>query len=293
MTKKAITNRRTPEEIRQIVADIDNEVPDGQEFVDLMENEKTAKEMEDHPEPEESTDEIEIEETEEEVEESEELEEFNITEDEEEQEEVPQKQKLPPIEQRLKESGQEAMILNSKNKKILETIEEAENLPEPTQEELEIYAKEMGTDFGDLDTFAQNVLKENLQNKRRFGKISDLVAQEREVSKWVDNVKEFLSAEDINEKYPSLLNKEDEFIKYASKRTHIGSDLDLLVAGFMWKQPSKSKKSVLLPVGRGKPVGSLPKKSKALTEEDAKVIRSKDHKKYKEMIKAKKFKTSF
>lgn len=284
MTKKAITNQRTPQEIKEIVSDIDKEVPDVKEFVEIMEKEDQDKETQQFED-----EDLKIEDADEDPQQEDGIAVDEGDEDPE-QPTPPVKPKLPPLDQRYKEAGQEAMILNSKNKKILDTIEEAENLPEPTMDDLKIYAKEMGTEYDDLDTFAQNVLKENLQNKRRFSKISDLVAQEKQVSNWVNKVKDFVDTEDFVEKYPDVSVDSEEFLKYASKKSHIGADLDLLVAGFLWKQPNKPKKSVLLPSGKGSPLGSQPKKSIDPTEEDARLIRKRDHKQYKEMIKRKKFK---
>lgn len=267
--KKAITNQRTPEEIKEIVAEIDAELPEN--LTEVMKEEEGS-----HEEEVVVTDEIETPEVEEVI---------------EEELETPKKT-LPSIEQRYRESGQEAMILNSKNKKILETIEEAENLPEPTIEELKAYALEMNTNYEDLEGFALAMLKENYQNKKRFGKISNLVTEEKQINKWVKTVEDFLDREDTLQNYPSLVNSAEEFIKYASKKTHMNADLDLLVAGFMFKQPKPVNNNSLL-LGGNSGNGNKPEKPAIPTEEDAAIIRKKDFKKYKEMIKAKKFKTSF
>lgn len=295
VNKKAITNQRTPQEIKERVAEIDKTVPDGDEFVNIMENEDKKEQIENNPEPVITEDplkkdEIIIEDTEEE-------DDTDVPEKEEEdnpdnENPQPVKKPLPPVEDRYRESTQESMILNSKNKKILQTIDEAENLPEPTLEELQAFAKENGAEYDELDTFAQNLLKETLQNKRYRGKIGSLVADERNMQNWVTKVETFLESEETLQRFPELANLSDEFIKYATKKTHMNSDFDLLVAGFMYKnpKPSTTKKSLLLPRGAGN--GGMSKGSTPTepTEDDAIVYRTKDHKKYKEMIKKKKFK---
>lgn len=297
----AITNQRTPTDIKSMVEDIDKTVPDGEEFVKIMEEEENKRvagepvDEEPGEEPENPEDELEIPEDGEEFPEEEPVDyepEEELEEEEEEPTPEPQK-KLPPIEERYKEAGQEAMILNSKNKKILDTIEEAENLPEPSKEELEEYARQMGENYEDLDIFAQNMLKENLQNKKRFGKIFGLVAEEKQVAQWINTVQTFIEQEDTLQKYPDIEANSEEFIKYASKKSHVNVDLDTLVAGFMWKlskQPTAPKKNVLLPRSKGGQGQPQPKKPVALTEDDAKRIRSKDPKRYKQLIKAGKFK---
>lgn len=288
MADKPITNQRSKQEIRSEVAKIDAEVPEANEFTAIMENKAPEAE-----EPQETIDTLQNEDPE--VDEDAPYEEESIALTEEPTEEAPvepKKPELPPLEVRARESGQEAMILHSKNKKIMETIDEAEALPAPTVEELSAYAKEMGENYEDLDTFAQNILKESLMNKRRFAKISSLAEEERQVAKWVSKVQDFMDQEDVAQQYPALAGQSEEFIKYASKRSHIGSDLDLLVAGFLWKNPVvKHQGSVLLPSGKGASTSTQNKPTEP-TEEDAKVIRISDPKKYKQMIKARKFKTT-
>ena len=300
MTTKPITNQRTKKEIREEVAKIDKEVPETKKFVEIMTAEEQKKEIEENTEM--TEEETETPENEEELEIPEEEEPLETEEEPEGEEpetpEIPQvpqpKKELPPIEDRYREAGQEAMILNSKNKKFLETVEEAENIPDPTIDELKEYAKQMGSEYDDLDAFAQNVLKENLLNKKRFGKISGLVAEEKQVAKWVGKVESFLTDETTIQKYPALSGLTDEFIKYATKKNHINADLDLLVAGFMWKQPNKPvKRSVLLPRSRGGAGVPIVPVSTDLTEDDAMVYRKKgDFKKYKQLIRQKKIKTT-
>src|SRR3990167_4049806 len=171
-------------------------------------------------------------------------------------------------------------------------IEEAESIPEPTVDELKEYAKQMGEDYENLDVFAQNMLKENLQNKRRFGKVAGLFTEEKKIGEWVKKVEDFVDLESTTQTYPDLENNKDDFIKYCSKKSHIGADLELLIAGFMWKQPVKksSQGSVLLPSGKGGAGQPKNIKPTELTEDDAKVYRQKDPKKYKQLIKQKKFK---
>lgn len=283
MADKPITNQRNKQEIREEVAKIDAEVPEVEEFVKIMENKE---------EPQEELPEDQAPITDEEPYEEENIELTEEVEGEPEAPKQPEKPALPPLEVRARESGQEAMILHSKNKKIMETIDEAEALPAPTLEELTAYAKEMGENYEDLDTFAQNILKESLMNKKRFSKISSLAEEERQVAKWVTKVEDFIEQESVLQQYPALSGQSDEFLKYASKRSHIGADLDLLIAGFLWKNPvTKHQGSVLLPSGK-KSGTTATTKAVEPTEEDARVIRTQDPKKYKQMIKARKFKTT-
>lgn len=281
MTKKnegtKITNKVTPEEVAEAVAEIDNELPENLgEVLDKEESEKVDDENFDDAGTLETSDN------------EEEPEKIEKVEDEEVEEKKTPKP-LPPIEERYKEAGQEAMVLNSKNKKILETIEEANNLPEPSIEELKEYAKQMGSDYEDLDTFAQNMLKENLQNKKKFGKITDLVAEERNMKLWADKVEAFATDDKTIETYPALSGHEEEFVKYCSKKTHINADFNLLVAGFLFKLPEENKKKNLL-LPRSGSSKNAPAKPIELTQDDARAIRMKDPAKYMEMARTGKIK---
>src|SRR3990167_685167 len=279
MATKPITNQRTKKEIREEVVKIDNEIP--------------------KVEPVEETTEDQVEVLEEAVAEEihEDIEtqgEETLLEEKQEEPVLQPKKELPPIEERYSEAGQEAMVLNSKNRKIMETIEEAENLPEPTVEELKEYAKQMGEDYDNLDNFAKNILKESFQNKRKLFKIGSLVIEEKQMNTWVKKVEEFVNQEDTLKRYPPLSGQEEEFVRYCAKRSHVGVDLYTLVAGFMWKQSRKVpvRKSVLLPSSRGGSGSPNPKASAEPTEDDAAIDRVRDPKKYKQMIKSRKYKTT-
>lgn len=276
--KIKINNQSTPEDIKEYLENLDKELPQDIEKAIEKENTEENKDIEDTPEDvSEVIDNIEVKEEEEpEVIEEEEV----VTKD---------KPEVPPIEERYKNSTQESLILSSKNKKFLETIEEAESLNEPTEEEVRTYSKELGEDYDNLDKFTQNMLRENLINKKKFSKISDLYADEKEQAKWIKKVDTFLEDIKTKEMYPSVVTKSEEFKKYCAKKTHRNADFELLVAGFtsVNMKPTYNK-SVLLQRGGGNL--NRPKPSSQLTQDDAQVIRNKSQKDYMEMARKGKFK---
>ena len=279
MTKEkkgtAITNQVTQEQVNDMVAEIDKEVPENLQEVMEKENE-VAIVVEDAPE----------EDPAEEVIQTEPQEELDIPPDP-----APEvaPQPLPPLEDRYKESGQEAMILNNRNEKILETIEEAEKLTEVTIEELRTHALALGENYDNLDSFSQNLVKEGLLNKKRFEKLTGLVADDKNVKAWVKKVGDFISDDAILEQYPALKGHKEDFLKYASKKTHMSADMELLIAGFLFKLPKEEKPAdVLLPRGGGSK--NMPIKPAQLTQEDARAIRKQDPTKYMQMVRDGKFK---
>jgi hypothetical protein len=279
MTKETkgttITNQVTPEQVNDMVAEIDKELPENLQEVIDAENE-VAIVVEDASE----------EDPAEEVIQTKSQEELDIT---PEPIKEPDKPALPPLEDRYKESGQEAMILNNRNEKILETIEEAEKLTEVTIDELRVHALSLGENYDNLDAFSQNLVKEGLLNKKRFEKLTGLVADEKNVKTWVKKVRDFIAEDNIVEQYPALKGHEEDFLKYASKKTHMGADLELLIAGFLFRLPKEEKPvDMLLPRGSGS--NNIPVKPAALTQDDARSIRKKDPTKYMEMVREGKFK---
>jgi hypothetical protein len=195
-------------------------------------------------------------------------------------------------ERRYKESTKEAMTLYSKNKRIVEKIDEANALPEPTEEELVSYARKTGTNYDDLDDFTKQVLKETVHNKMKFEKINDLVKETREMDVWADKIDNFIGSVDMNTKYPLIDDNADKFRKFCLEKEHRGADIGMLASAFLYEMsitPAKkpSKGSMLLTGGSS---GRGDNKPAGLTEEDAKNIRASDPKEYKRLIKAGKIK---
>ena len=77
------------------------------------------------------------------------------------------------------ESTREASALYFKNQKLNQTIEEAAQIAEPTQEELTAYAKSIGADYEDLDEFSQNMVKRTYINEKRFEKIQNVASESK------------------------------------------------------------------------------------------------------------------
>lgn len=189
--------------------------------------------------------------------------------------------------ERYTQAGREALTQYLKNKKIADTIEEAQNMTEPTEDELRDYARKNGAVFDELDEFTRSILKDTFLNKRRFEKISEIQKSAKEIDAWVDKVDKFIESPEIVTAYPSLEGNEDEFRKFSLKAERRGMDLSDLVASFLYGlgsiAPKKSKGSMLLSGGGG--VAPIAKPEK-LNDEEAMAIRIKDPKEYKRLIKA-------
>lgn len=273
-----ITNKKTKEELEKTAEEIIKKVPEE------LPEETEEEEIEEVEEVEEE-EETEEEETEEEEEEDE------IEEEDEDEEEEEEKE---PIEKKYKESSREALNLHFKNQKIVDTIKEADTLPEPTEAELKEYATDMGEDYDELEPFAQKMLKSTYINENKMNKISSLVADTEKMDTWVSDVEAFTEDEKIINKYPSLAQHKGDFTKYCAKPQRMGMGLEELLGAFLYqakKTTPRKKKSVLLKGGGG---GGKPAKAKGLSEADLKTIReTKGEKAYKRALTSGKVKLKY
>lgn len=188
---------------------------------------------------------------------------------------------------RYTESGREALALHFKNKKIVETIEAAENMPEPTEDELRIYSRELGTDYDTLDDLTKNIMKDTLTNKKRFSKVIEITREAKEIDNWVRGVDEFIESTETIAKYPTLDERAEDFRRFCLKSERRNTPLDDLVGSFLFNVggvPTKKSKGDMLLKGGG---GVAPvAKSDKLDDEEAIALRNKDMREYARLVKA-------
>jgi hypothetical protein len=208
-------------------------------------------------------------------------------------EEVPEETKEvePDYKEKYKESSKESLTQYFKNKKLTETIDEANAIPEPTEAEMVSYARQHGADYEYLDEFQKALLKDSLHTQRWKEKVSGVVKESKDIDAWVDKVDSFTNSVEIIAKYPLVEENSEEFKRFCMKQQRRGMDLEDLATSFLYglsdtpvKKPSKG--SMLLPSSGGgavaKPVG--------LNEEDAQKMRLSNPKEYRRLIKEGKFK---
>jgi len=200
--------------------------------------------------------------------------------------------KQPEIDykEKFKESSKEALTLHFKNQKITETIDEAANLPEPTEDEVREYAKEQGEEYEDLTDLTKAIMKDTLLNKRRFEKINEANKESKDINAWVGKVDHFLETPETITKYPDLMDNAEDFRSFALKQSRRGTDLEDLATSFLYglsQSPVKKNKGSLLMTTGG---GGVEPKPAGIDEEQAKVIRVNNPKEYRRLIKQGKIK---
>jgi hypothetical protein len=191
--------------------------------------------------------------------------------------------------EKFKASTQEALALHFKNEKLQNTIEEAQNIPEPTEEEVRAYAESKGEDYEMLSDLTKAVIKDNLHNKKKFEKIDIANQESKDIVAWVGKVDHFIDSADTVNKYPDIIDNAEDFKAFAIKPSRRGMDLDDVATSFLYgktlEQPKKNKGSILLPTG-----GVAEVKPEGITDDQAKAIRVNNPKEYKRLIKAGKIK---
>lgn len=200
--------------------------------------------------------------------------------------------KEPEIDYRekFKASSQEALALHFKNEKLVDTIDEAEAMPEPTEDEVRAYALSKGAEYDELDDLTKGVLKDTLWTNKRFNKISEANKEAKNIKDWVAKVDHFVDTPEAVNKYPELLDNAEDFRAFAIKPSRRGMDLEDLATAFLYglaQTPVKRNKGASLNESHG---GGAEPKPQGITEDQARSIRVNDPKEYRRLIKEGKIK---
>ena len=180
------------------------------------------------------------------------------------------------------ESSKEAQILHARNKKVTDAFEQANNLPEPTDDEL---TKEY-TDWDLLSDFEKKLAKEAYKSKKRFEVIGEATKAYKEVEVWVEKVDEFIDDPSLPKTYPDLAGKEEEFKHFATQPTRRGVDFDTLVKAFSYDLSVNKVQHTgsMFETGTGGPNDKPVVKTDKIGMDEAIKIRKTDYNKYKELL---------
>lgn len=189
-------------------------------------------------------------------------------------------------EQRRKSQQTEAQILAARNRALMDKVDEASKLPDPTTEELKQYVAQDGIDWDDLSAFEQSMAKKSYLNEKRFSLVNESVQVTKKIDEWAKKVDEFLDTIDGKAEFVKLTGHEADFRKFAMQESHRGAALEtLLVPAFIQNIPNQpQKRGSLFQTGGG---GEAPDKPSKISVEDAAKIRAtKGEKEYRRLIKS-------
>jgi len=264
--------RKTPEELRAeteaLVAEAEK---DNQEEVEDTESSVEEEEINDNNEEEQAG----------EVEEPTEDEEESAEEEEQEQE---QAKPSPDYKKKFSESSREAQKVVAKNRKLVQAIDEAGEVEEPTEDELKVEYP----DWELLDDTTKKVAKDNLTNTRRFALISQARVEAKKIEKWDEDVVKFLDDPQSFIDYPDIESLKDDFRLFANKETHHNVPFDVLAKSFLYEQSKTAKpksKGSMFPTGSGGPNDKGAKKDGKISVAESEVLRKTNYEKYKRYLK--------
>lgn len=176
-------------------------------------------------------------------------------------------------------STRESLVQKSQRERYLEKIEEANNLPEPTEEEL----KSEYSSWENMTETEKLFAKEALHSKKYRAVVGSISEERKQKSAWLEKSESFATNEETLNKYPQLRGKENDFLKFVSKDSRIGMDLDDAVNAWSYglsQSDKKGHKGSLLSTGTS---GDKATK-KELSVSDIQTLRKRNFKKYQELV---------
>lgn len=215
-------------------------------------------------------------------------EEAKKTEVEEETEEQtdPSEEAKEKLKTKLSASARESQRLYAKDRLMTQAITEAEDIPEPTEEELQAENPEWDIMTETEKRFA----KETIVSKKWREKISEAKARGEKVQKWNDSVEDFVEDPKTFIDNPDLEGKQAAFREFAQDPENNSVPFSLLVPAFLYKQGTgkPDNKGAMFETGSGGPNDKpTPKSDKISLAEAGKLMRT-DYAKYKEYLLANK-----
>lgn len=248
---------------------------------ELEQTQKEALEAEEKPE--EASEEDEVTELTEDTKEEETPEE---TEKEPEEKERPEK-----LKEKLSASARENQKIYAKNRVITKALADAEDVPEPTAEELQAEF----TDWDVMSDTEKTFAKETVVSRRWRETIAKAKEQASKIEKWNETVDEFVDNPASLVDNPELEGKTDEFKEFATQEANNSVPMKILVSAFLHENSSgrTPNKGRMFEKGSGGPNDKPQPKSDKLTLEESRKLRDTDYNKWKEYLKAGKIEQNF
>jgi len=259
----------------------------------VKDEETEKKESVENPddEPKEDAEVSEEEASEEEVSEEEvsqeELEESQAEPSEEEKEAL--KKRLADEKKKSSASARENQKIYAKNRVINEALVEADDIPEPTEEEL---IKE----FPDWDMMGDTeriFAKETVISRNWRKVISEAKEQATKIEKWNESVEVFVEDPETLINNPDLEGKTEEFKAFATEEVNNSVPFKILVSAFLHEYTVKkpTNKGRMFERGKGGSKEKFETSDGSITLEEARKLRETDYSKYKEYLTAGKIKS--
>lgn len=204
---------------------------------------------------------------------------------EEPQEEEKQAEPSPDYKKKFSESSREAQKVVAKNRTLNAAIDEADELPEPTEDEI----KAKYPDYDLLDETMKKVARDTYLNDRRFALISKARVKARVIEKWDESVNTFVEDPRTLVTYPALEGNVDEFSAFANKEANANLPFDILVKSYLYDKkanPKPKQKGSMFPEGSGGVNEKGGARTKKLSIEESEQLRKNNYDEYKRQLTA-------
>lgn len=200
--------------------------------------------------------------------------------DESEKEEPEAEPSKELYKKKFSESSREAQKIAAKNRVINKALTDAEETPEPTEEDL---IKE----FSDWDVMSETerrFAKETVISRNWRQTISKAKEQATKIEKWNDSVEDFIDDPKTLIDTPALEGKIDDFKEFATREENNSVPFKTLIGAFLYENSTKKvqHKGRMFENGSGGPNDKPQPKNGKISLEDSRKLRETNYDKWKE-----------
>ena len=198
---------------------------------------------------------------------------------------TPPETEVKKLKKRYTDSSREAHKLNEEKKVLSDAIDQAENVPVPTDDEM----VGLYPDWDVLSDFEKKMAMDNEVNKRKFDLLHKANVSVKSINDWKTKVDKFIEDPKTLIATPDLDGRQDDFKLYAE--SHRGVPFDILTKSFLFdytkqvEDENKKHKGAMFPSGSGGPATPDKTNPIKLSVEQADALRNNNYKKWKEYLK--------
>lgn len=188
------------------------------------------------------------------------------------------------LKHEISSSARENQKILAKNRVINKAFEEADEIAEPTDEEMEKKYK----DWDVMTDFERRMARRDEVNERRWTKIREARKQGEKIEKWNDDVDAFVEDPKTFIENPELEGKEEEFRQFAKQEGSNNVPFKYLVGSFLHDRAKTvvKHKGTQIERGVGGPNVKYESKSEKLTVEEGAKLRTTNYNLWKQKVRA-------
>ncbi|MCR4324177.1 MAG: hypothetical protein NUV69_00610 [Candidatus Curtissbacteria bacterium] len=194
------------------------------------------------------------------------------------------KKKLEDEKKKSSASARENQKIYAKNRVINKALTDADEIPEPTEEEL---VKEF-PDWDVMSDIEKTLAKETVVSRSWRKVISDAKAQATKIEKWNESVETFVDDPKTLIDNPDLEGKTEEFKEFATKEENNSVPFKILTSAFLHDHSTNkpNNKGRMFEKGSGGPNDKPQPKNGKLTLEEGRKLRESNYNLWKEKLSA-------